>query len=132
VTVNVKSKSYSNQECGEHGDILRIHVVLAQRARDATLADGMLAADRDGAVLIAGAAHVRTDRGVPAYLRTQVPGASIAALTSLEVREGWARPPEYAAAFGGRIPFDWVWFTPRMGDGDPCARFRRPPARSLR
>ena len=101
-------------------------MVLAQRARDATLAEGMLAATRDGAVLIAGAAHVRTDRGVPAYLRAGAPGASIAALTPLEVREEWTRPQDYAAAFGGQLPFDWVWFTPRMGDGDPCARLRRP------
>ena len=102
-------------------------MVLAQRARDAKLAEGMLAATRDGAVLIAGAAHVRTDRGVPAYLRAGAPGASIAALTPLEVREEWTRPQDYAAAFGGQLPFDWVWFTPRMGDGDPCARLRRPP-----
>lgn len=114
--------------CG-HVPMTRMNgMVLAQRARDATLADGMLTAVPDGAVLIAGAAHVRTDRGVPAYLRARAPGASIAAVAVLEVREGWTRPRDYAAAYGGRLPFDWVWFTPRMGDGDPCARFRRPPA----
>lgn len=114
--------------CG-HIPVARMDgMVLAQRARDATLADGMLQAALDGAVLIAGAAHVRTDRGVPAYLRARTPGASIAAVAALEVREGWTRPRDYAAAYGGRLPFDWVWFTPRMGDGDPCARFRRPPA----
>jgi uncharacterized iron-regulated protein len=114
--------------CG-HIPMTRMNgMVLAQRARDATLADGMLTAVLDGAVLIAGAAHVRTDRGVPAYLRARAPGASIAAVAVLEVREGWTRPRDYAAAYGGRLPFDWVWFTPRMGDGDPCARFRRPPA----
>jgi len=103
-------------------------MVLAQRARDATLADGMLKTTRDGAVLIAGAGHVRTDRGVPSYLRARAPEASIAALTALEVRDGWTRPEDYEAAYGGRLPYDWVWFTPRMGDGDPCASFRPPPA----
>ncbi len=101
-------------------------MVLAQRARDAMLADSLLTAARDEAVLIAGSGHVRTDRGVPIYLRARAPGASIAVLVPLEVRDAWTRPSDYEAAFGGRLPFDWVWFTPRMGDGDPCTRFRRP------
>jgi uncharacterized iron-regulated protein len=104
-------------------------MVLAQRARDAALADSMLgaAAARDGAVLIAGNGHVRTDRGVPSYLRAREPGAVIVAVAPLEVREGWAQPQDYAAAFEGRLPYDWVWFTPRLDDVDPCESFRRPP-----
>lgn len=98
-------------------------MVLAQRARDATLADALLGAGRDGAVLIAGSGHVRADRGVPLYLRARAPGATIATVAPLEVREGWTRPEQYGAVFDdGRLPFDWVWFTPRMSDGDPCAR----------
>ena len=107
-------------------------MVLAQRARDATLADGMLAAAVDGAVLIAGTAHVRTDRGVPAYLRARAPGASIAAVAPLEVREEWTRPRHYAAAYEGRLPFDWVWFTPRMGDRDSCGRLGLPRTSEIR
>jgi uncharacterized iron-regulated protein len=102
-------------------------MVLAQRARDAMLADSMLAAEGDGAVLIAGAGHVRTDRGVPLYLRARAPEASIATVAPLEVHDAWTRPEQYAAAFDeGRLPFDWVWFTPRVENGgDPCARLRR-------
>lgn len=106
-------------------------MVLAQRARDAMLADRMLDAASDGAVLIAGAGHVRADRGVPLYLRAQAPEASIATVAPLEVREGWTQPEQYSAIFDdGRLPFDWVWFTPRMSDGDPCARLRRQPGTS--
>jgi len=105
-------------------------MVLAQRARDATLAESMLTASGDGAVLITGTGHARADRGVPIYLRARAPGATIATLAPLEVREGWTRPEDYAGAYGGRLPFDWVWFTPRMGDGDPCGGVKRPPARS--
>ena len=102
-------------------------MVLAQRARDAMLADSMLGGERDGAILIAGAGHVRTDRGVPFYLRARATDAPIAAVAPVEVREGWTRPQQYGAAYeDGRLPFDWVWFTPRMDDGDPCARLRRP------
>jgi len=100
-------------------------MVLAQRARDAALADSMVTSSRDGAVLIAGAGHVRTDRGVPVYLRAREPAAGIAVLAPLEVRDGWTRPADYAEASGARLPYDWVWFTPRMDDADPCARFRR-------
>jgi uncharacterized iron-regulated protein len=96
-------------------------MVLAQRARDAALADAMLGPASDGAVLIAGAGHVRTDRGVPLYLRARAPEASIAVLAPIEVRDAWTRPADYTAAYGGRLPFDWVWFTPRVGDRDPCA-----------
>jgi uncharacterized iron-regulated protein len=99
-------------------------MVLAQRARDAMLADSLLAADRDGAVLIAGVGHVREDQGVPLYLRARAPRARIAVVAPLEVREGWSRPADYAAAFDGRLPFDWIWFTPRVDNADPCARFR--------
>jgi uncharacterized iron-regulated protein len=103
-------------------------MVLAQRARDAMLADSMLTGERDGAVLIAGTGHVRTDRGVPFYLRARANDAKIAAVAPIEVREGWTRPEQYGTAYeDGRLPFDWVWFTPRMDDGDPCARVRPGP-----
>jgi uncharacterized iron-regulated protein len=102
-------------------------MVLAQRARDSALAESLLAG-ADGAVLIAGIGHVRNDRGVPAYLRQRVPDATIATLAPLEVRTEWTQPSDYARVYGGTLPFDWVWFTPRMDDEDPCATFRRPPA----
>jgi hypothetical protein len=71
---------------------------------------------------------VRTDRGVPLYLRARAPDARIAALAPLEVQDAWAEPVQYGAAYdGGPLPFDWVWFTPRVDRGDPCDRWRRPP-----
>lgn len=99
-------------------------MVLAQRARDSALAESLLGGP-DGAVLIAGIGHIRNDRGVPFYLRPRAPDATIATLAPLEVQEGRTQPADYAAAYGGALPFDWVWFTPRMDDDDPCARFRR-------
>jgi uncharacterized iron-regulated protein len=100
-------------------------MVLAQRARDAALAESMVTSGGDGAVLIAGTGHVRTDRGVPVYLRAREPGAGIAVVAPLEVRDEWRRPADYATALGGRFPYDWVWFTPRLDDVDPCARLPR-------
>jgi uncharacterized iron-regulated protein len=102
-----------------------------QRLRDAVMADSLIAADAatgDGAVLIAGREHVRTDRGVPWYLRKRgVAGAGIVTLGIFEVQPGqttWrASLPEGA---DGRKPlFDYVWFTPRFDDTDHCAELRK-------
>jgi uncharacterized iron-regulated protein len=89
------------------------------------MAERLVAGQRDGAVLIAGAGHVRTDRGVPAYLATRVPDASVASVAFVEVASGAVAPADYAGRFGAaRLPFDFVWFTARADDADPCARLR--------
>jgi len=107
-------------------------MVLAQRARDATLADSLVSrADADGGVLIAGVGHVRADHGVPLYLAARAPGAPIVVVAPLEVREGATKPEDYMAQFDGALPFDFVWFTPRMDYDDPCARFPGPRAQLL-
>jgi hypothetical protein len=80
-----------------------------------------------GAILIAGAGHVRTDRGVPFYLKRKgIIAADIFALGFVEVAEGEAEPEAYAARYGAaRMPFDAVWFTPKRSREDPCAKFRK-------
>lgn len=101
-------------------------MVLAQRARDAQLAAVMTTPrpGLDGAVLIAGAGHVRSDRGVPARLRETAPGRSILALAFLEVDPEKDAPAAYAASFAAASPpFDLLWFTPRLEEnGDPCGK----------
>jgi uncharacterized iron-regulated protein len=110
--------------CGQAPERLVPGMILAQRARDAHMGDVLAATG--GAVLIAGAGHVRTDRGVPAYLRTRRPGAAIASLAFVEVTADRPEPADYAARFGGSLPFDYLWFTPRADETDPCERFRTP------
>jgi hypothetical protein len=88
-------------------------MALAQRARDATMAERMLAAPARPVVLIAGDGHARADRGVPAQLRARSPGARVVAVAFLEVQAD-ARAP-------GPGPYDYVWYTPRATDEDPCA-----------
>jgi uncharacterized iron-regulated protein len=117
--------------CGDLPPARVESMALAQRARDATLADSLVRADGDGGVLIAGVGHVRADHGVPVYLASRAPGAPVAVVAPLEVTEGRDRPQDYAAQFDGALPFDFVWFTPRMDNADPCERFRLPRA-SLR
>jgi uncharacterized iron-regulated protein len=118
--------------CGVLGDALIVGMVTAQRARDAEMAERLVAGQRDGAVLIAGAGHVRTDRGVPRVLATLAPDARVASVAFVEVADGWTAPADYAPRFGAaRLPFDYVWFTARADNVDPCARMRQSsPARS--
>jgi len=94
-----------------------------QRARDAVMADTLAAEDK--AVLIAGAGHTRRDRGVPYYLRRLRPTAKIVAVGYIEVDDNALQPTDYAAIYNAeRLPFDLVWFTPRLDTVDPCEKFK--------
>jgi uncharacterized iron-regulated protein len=112
--------------CGQAPERLIPGMILAQRARDARMAESLLAAGaRDGAVLITGNGHARADRGVPAALRHRGE-TSVATVAFLEVTPDATKAPAYAAQFGGQLPFDYVVFTPRADVEDPCEKFRQP------
>lgn len=112
--------------CGQTPDAALDRLVDVQWARDARMAEALARAGRrDGAVLIAGAGHVRRDLGVPAHLERHAPGTTIAAVAMLEVEAGATAPADYAARHGGALPFDYVWFTPRIDDTDPCEKFEK-------
>jgi uncharacterized iron-regulated protein len=101
--------------CGDVSSDMVDGMFRVQRARDAIMADRLAATSgAGGGVLIAGAAHVRKDRGVPWYLRRLRPQASIASLAFLEAR------PDLAPGLAD-LPFDFVWFTESGEGGDPCA-----------
>ncbi len=102
-------------------------VVLIQRARDAVMADALATAAQsaDGAVLITGNGHARNDWAVPYYLNTLAPGTSVTSVAFVEVRDELRRSPQYAEGFGvAALPFDFVWFTHRLEDTDPCEKFK--------
>ena len=109
--------------CGRLPPELLDPLVLAQRARDAEMARRLLAADRgSGAVLIAGAGHVRRDRGVPALLGRDAPGRASLAVAFVEVSPSRRAPGDYAGDYSApSLPFDVVVFTPAAERADPCA-----------
>lgn len=110
--------------CGQLPETLLAPMALAQHARDAQMAKVLATAGvSDGAVLIAGGGHARHDRGVPYHLQRATPGVTVANVVFREVRDGETEPQAYAAEEG---PFDYVWFTPRGSDEDPCAAFHGP------
>lgn len=99
--------------CGHGPDRIVDGFVGMQRARDAHMAAALREAAGDGAVLIAGAGHVRRDVGVPRVL----PDADTVSLAFVEVRADMTTVPALAV--------DYVWLTPRVDDRDPCERFKK-------
>lgn len=103
-------------------------LVAVQRARDAILADNVIkgheAADTQSAVLIAGSGHARRDHGVPFYISARMTDAKILSLAFMQVSQGETDITDYAEIYGGKLPFDFVWFTPRADSRDRCAELR--------
>jgi uncharacterized iron-regulated protein len=111
--------------CGELPESMLAPLVLAQRARDARMAERMARAGGErGAVLIAGKGHARDDRGVPAALAKDLPGRKVLAVAFVEVDDGENDPAaeSYREEAPGRAPYDFVVFTPRTGRADPCVK----------
>jgi uncharacterized iron-regulated protein len=101
--------------CGEAPPEVVAGIYQVQRARDAMMADRLAAASgRAGGILIAPNRHVRTDRGVPWYLARLEPDARIVSIGLLEVQDAVRHPP-------ADLPYDYVWFTPRVDDREPCS-----------
>lgn len=96
-------------------------MALAQRARDFTLAAharrAKASAKGPRSVVIAGAGHVRADRGAPYYARRAEPQLRQLTLAFAEVSN---------AAAGPNTPFDAIWLTPVANAEDHCKDFARP------
>lgn len=114
-----------DSHCGQLPESLLAPMALAQHARDAQMAAVLAQAGAEGALLIAGAGHVRKDRGVPYYLALQAPGASVLSVAVQEVYGSRREPQDYLERHPHSAPpFDYLWFTPRLSDDDPCAAFK--------
>ena len=103
-------------------------MAFAQRYRDASLADALLnAAGKHGsAILIAGNGHVRTDRGVPWYIRQRAPDKKVVSVMLVEVEDGKNDPESYVPRNpDGKPAADYIIFTPGVaGRPDPCEKMR--------
>ncbi len=112
--------------CGYASEKAVKTMATVQRARDTQMAESIITAGhRDGTVLVTGAGHARTDHGIPSYLAAKAVGETVISLAFVEVGEGESEPPAYARRFNhDTLPFDYVWFTPRLDDQDPCEKFK--------
>jgi uncharacterized iron-regulated protein len=96
-------------------------MVDVQLTRDANLARALHAeaeAGGDGAVLIAGARHVRRDWGVPWWLERRTPGASVRSVAFIDA------PPEQHDPGPKAQQYDLVWYTSTEDREDPCEKYR--------
>jgi len=92
-------------------------MVSAHRSRDVTMARELERHAERGAVLIAGAGHVRADRGAPLYMR-QKP----LVVAFVEIDRERPEPGDYLRGpFADAASYDYLWFTPRAQREDPCA-----------
>lgn len=102
-------------------------LTLAQRARDAVMADRLLSVRGGKAVGILGRGHVRQDLAVPLYLKQRSPRASVLAVGMVEAAPPF-QPEEVAYGPLGRR-FDTVVYAGLVRrDADPCAAFQKPAA----
>jgi uncharacterized iron-regulated protein len=119
------AEEFRAAHCGYASDHSVDAMILVQRARDAQMAESLATAgEPDGAVLIAGAGHVRRDYGIPIYLAHRAPGASVISVALLEVSQDKLEPIAYATRFRRQtLPVDYLWFSARVDDDDPCVVF---------
>lgn len=123
--------------CGYADDRLVTTMLEAQRRRDDAMATAVNAAfdvsrramsgdpTRAGVVVICGFGHARKDFGVPLYLRSRDPSLHVVTVAFLEVFADGNAPADYARVLhAASLPFDYVVFTPRVDDDDPCEKFR--------
>ncbi len=98
---------------------------LTQYARDAHMARAMTdhRPAGGGVILIAGAGHVRTERGVPHHLARFANGARMVALAFVETEEVEVGAPA-AASPPTDLPYDIAWFTARIESNDGCNKMR--------
>ena len=108
--------------CGMLGRDAVGPMITMQRLKDASMARAMRQAHKssDYSILIAGNGHTRKDRGVPMFLEADKRVVSIA---FIEVIRGQEAPANYPAV--NPELYDFVWFTPRVDEIDPCSKFRK-------
>jgi len=111
--------------CGALPERVAPAMALAQRARDAAIANALAGAG-GSAVLIAGNGHVRRDLAVPLYLPL---GATVISVGLVETQSEQPDPRHYVPGPNGEPKYDFIWFSAPHPRPDPCDAFRkRPPA----
>lgn len=108
-------------------------MVRVQQSRDSQMANsinegGKLSGGTKVSVLIAGNYHVRSDLGVPNYLRslqTDLATGDIVTISFSEVDPASLDPADYLQQFSPIPAYDYIWFTPAISDEDYCASLRQ-------
>lgn len=118
-------REIARAHCGRGGEEMLDKMAAAQQVKDAFMAQQLSVAAGSGprvSVLVAGAGHVRQDRGVPFHLREsrRIAPEHIVSIAFREVERDKLSVEAYE--LDGDV-FDYVVFTPRVDEVDPCIRF---------
>jgi uncharacterized iron-regulated protein len=116
----IMNREIADGHCGILPPAALPGMVNVQRARDAIMADALISRLDTGAIVIAGAGHVRKDIGVPVYLASRVPGQRLVSIGFMEVEPGQVAVSDYVRPPALAMPFDYVWFTSAAQRDDPC------------
>jgi uncharacterized iron-regulated protein len=104
--------------CGHAPDQMLTAMQRAQVYKDAFMARAVTQTHVP-TVLIAGRGHARNDRAVPYFLKRAGSSATLS-IAFIEVEDGREDPSTYDTE-----AFDYVIFTPRASNEDPCEKFRK-------
>jgi uncharacterized iron-regulated protein len=109
-------RSIAEGHCGLLPEAMLAPMALAQRARDAQMAEVALRAGRAGhlVVVLAGNGHVRRDYGLPLHLSALQPGLRVFSVGLIE-----------DGGDAGNALYDAVWSVPALRREDPCERLRK-------
>ena len=91
-----------------------------QQARDGAMAAAMLEAGDAGAILIAGAGHVREDRAAPAILERKAPSIDVLTIGLMELGTSTD-----IAGYLEDTRFDYIVLTPKADMTDHCAEMKK-------
>ncbi|MEO8134882.1 MAG: ChaN family lipoprotein [Betaproteobacteria bacterium] len=122
----IMDREIADGHCGKLPAAALPRMVDVQRARDATMADALIGLAGAGAVVIAGAGHVRNDIGIPIYMASRLPGQRLVSVGFVEVDAGRNAVSDHVRPPASTMPFDYVWFTSTADREDPCAGFAMP------
>jgi uncharacterized iron-regulated protein len=104
--------------CGRGNDAMLKAMQSAQVYKDAFMARAVKQTNAPTA-LVTGSGHARTDRAVPYFLARAAAGKT-QSIAFIEVDDG-----KTVASAYDTTAFDFVVFTPRASDEDPCEKFRK-------
>jgi uncharacterized iron-regulated protein len=132
IILEAKRQDIVESHCNRLPESMINPMVQVQHTKDAIMAhilvENNVKYGENGAILVTGAGHARNDYGVPWHLKRVASDKSVVTIGIIEVAEELVAPRQYAAKTGTeKLPFDFVWFTPRSDDEDPCERFSRQP-----
>ena len=116
--IQAQHEEIRDSHCGHANDQMLTAMQRAQVYKDAFMARAVARTSVPTA-LIAGRGHARNDRGVPYFLARTHAGDALS-VAFIEVADAQHDPNAYDTA-----AFDYVVFTPRASDEDPCEKFRK-------